>query len=232
MLDTKKFANQLIIDAQMQGFKPLDISFNEMFQLFDFKKFEETLKLLKTDEFAIVLYKLALCDAIFLPSIGDYSTKDGKTFSKFVIEYCGGSDLLLREEFGGYESFDGVVTPRVKNLEDNYYLLGDIVYCHQPKMFLLDWILPYFYGLDCMPFCGSFLTTEHSIPMNFVDTCVNARLEPSEDYDIMLTEYSDKIEDILDKYAEDDDDGDDDYDDYLGRDEFSDWGDWEDEDDE
>lgn len=229
MLDTKKFMNQLIIDAQMQGFKPLDISFNEMFALFDFKKFEETLKFLRTDEFGLVLYKLALCDAVFLAGTVDYSTKDGKTFSKFVIEYCGGSNLLLREEFGGYESFDGVATPKVKNLEDNYYLLGDMVYCHQPKMFLLDWILPYFYGLDCMPFCGSFLTTEHSIPMKFVETCVNARLAPTEDYDIMLTEYSDKIEDILVSRDVEDDDDDWNDDKYFGRDEFSDWGDWEDE---
>lgn len=212
MLDTKKFMNQLIIDAQMQGYKPVDIDFDAMFGLFDFEKFEKNLKLLKTDEFALVLYKLALCDAIFMASYVDYTSKGQKSFSQFIIEYCGGSDLLLREEFGDYPRCEGITTPKIECLEENYYLLDGVLYCHQPKMFLLDWILPYFRGFDCMPFCGSYIVSEDSLAMQFVETCVNARVIQAEEYDEFLGEYLDDIDAALNGGIVELDDDDDDED--------------------
>ena len=197
MLDTKKFANQLIIDAQIQGYKPVDIDFDAMFGLFDFEKFEKNLKFIKTDEIGLVLYKLALCDAIFMPSYVNYGSKRQKSFSQFVIEYCGGSDLLLREEFGEHPKWDCLATPKIENVEGNYYLLDGVLFCHQPKMFLLDWILPYFRGFGCMPFCGSFITSEDSLAMQFVDTCVSERIIQGEKYDEFLNEYLDDIEAAL-----------------------------------
>lgn len=197
MLDTKKFINHLIIAAQIQGFKPRGLEYQELFDSFDFEAFEKHLKFIKTDEFGLVLYKLVLCDAFFMPSLIDFTIKNGNVFSDFIIAQCGGSDLLLREEFGEYENCDSVCAPPPKALEGNYYLVDDILYTHEPKMFLMDWILPHFQGSGCMRFYGSFLTSEDSAALKFVEAAASSRIIPAEGYNEMIENRENWVEEKL-----------------------------------
>ena len=155
----KNFIKELTTEAQLQGFKPTKKSFYDICGFYDYDFFAKNVKMLKTDKFAQITYKLMfLSDLFYIKEETRFYHPKEKLFDDFVLDFVGADKTLLNEEFGPFTN-EIVEVDFIEELDstNGYYYLFDRIYSLEPKNFYMYWALSHFICKSCIKFDDTFL---------------------------------------------------------------------------
>lgn len=151
-MDAKAFLNNILKSAKEKRIILNDARYEVMVSKFDEKAFYEYIKMIKSDSFSEVCYRLILADEVF-----DYSIM-GDHFIPFIHKFLKCNSVPLDAVFGPYKNEP---TPEM-NFENcwvtgNYFNIWGKKYVMISQSALLSFLLDHFECKECLRYNGTFL---------------------------------------------------------------------------